>query len=491
VISASTVRHPVLTFLAWQAAGLALLFSHIGLAAVLGSAVPSYCLSIPLAALIYIADPLAGFAVWLQFLLYQNLAVSIFSGQLDAAVYQQLLGSSFALTFAMAAAAAWRLWGAEESRRTLVVVLAALATVIAYTAFGAAQSSFGSAAVYFRSTSVAILCLLIGWDVGREHSYREIGVCYLTSMALGVALTLWEATAPLSYYNWVDAADYYRLKYTPPTGRPDMDFRTAEDVVAFVTNVFFNFSDFGLASIRFGGPNMHSISYAYLMTIGALVAASLGIFWYAVMLLPLLFLIGVKGAVVVLGATVFIWIVGRLFGGRVLAVFGAVAGVGYIVSVISYGLAAGDYHVIGLMGGIDGFLRDPLGHGIGVGGNLSSSVTAADLSTSWPEFQRYGADQALESAIGVLLYQMGIGAGVVLYALWIPFRATIAEFRRPAGLIPIALAVCFANGFFQEEAFSPYALALLTVLAGVLSNAVGTVAATAIHVEEHRYAMSG
>jgi hypothetical protein len=467
-----------------------LLFSHVGLAAVLGNAVPSFGFSIPLVTLLYLADPLAGFAVWLQFLLYQNLAISVVSGHLDAAVYHHLLGSSFALTFALAAAAAWRLWGAEEARRMLVVVLAALAAVIAYTALGAVNASFGSAAVYFRSTSVAILCLLIGWDVGREHSYREIGVCYLTSMALGVALTLWEAAAPLRYYDWINAADYYRLKYTPETGPPALDFRSAEDVVTFVTNVFFNFSDFGLESIRFGGPNMHSISYAYEMTIGVVVAASLGIYWFAALLLPLIFLIGVKGAVIVLAATGFLWIIGRLFGGAFLGAFGVIVGIGYIALVISYGLSAGDYHVIGLLGGVDGFLRDPVGHGIGVGGNLSSSGSSTDIK-DWQDFQRYGADEALESAIGVLLYQMGIGAAVVLYALWVPFKATIAEFRRPIGLVPIALAVCFANGFFQEEAFSPYALALLMLLAGALSSTTSKVAAAAMNMRARGYAVTG
>jgi hypothetical protein len=226
------------------------------------------------------------------------------------------------------------------------------------------------------------------------------------------------------------------------------------------------------------------------MTIGVLVAASLGVYWFAALLLPLIFLIGVKGAAIMLAATGFLWIVGRLFGGAFLAVFGTIVGVGYIALVISYGLSAGNYHVIGLLGGVDGFLRDPIGHGIGVGGNLSSVGISTDIK-DWQDFQRYGTDEALESAIGVLLYQMGIGAAVVLYALWIPFKATIAEFRRPIGLVPIALAVCFANGFFQEEAFSPYALALLTLLAGALSSTTSKVAAAAMDVRASGYAVTG
>lgn len=482
-------RHPLLTFLSWQAAGLALLFSHVNLAVLLGDVVPSYVFTVPLVMLLYLADAMAGFAVFLQFLMYQNVAISMASASFDFTMYHGLQGTSFALTLAISIVAAWRLWATERNRRTLILVAAAFAVVLAYTAFGAMRSSFGSAAVYFRSSSVGILCLLIGWDIGRDHSYRTVGLCYLISMALGLVLAVWEAAVPLAYYDWIDAKDYYRLKYSSDTSQPTVDFRSAQDVITFVTNSFFNIGGVGIESVRFGGPNMHSVSYAYLMSIGAIVALSLGIWWFAALMLPLLFLIGVKGAAIVLAATAALWVAGRAFGGVFLCVFGTAFALGYIALVMWYGLSVGDYHVIGLMGGIDGFLRNPLGHGIGVGGNLSSSITSTDMGVEWNDFQRYGADQALESAVGVLMYQMGIGAAAVMYSLWIPFRATIGEFRRPVGLVPIALAVVVVNGLFQEEAFSPYALALLTLFVGVLLGSTAQLAPAAVN--ERRYAVTG
>jgi hypothetical protein len=482
-------RHPLLTFLSWQAAGLALLFCHVNLAVLFGSVVPPYGLTVPIVVLLYMADSMAGFAILLQFLMYQNVAISMASASFDFTLYHGLQGSSFALTLAISIVAAWRLWSAEKNRRTLIVIAAAGVVVLAYTAFGAMQSSFGSAAVYFRSSSVAILCLLIGRDVGRDHSYRSVGLCYLISMALGLVLAVYEAAAPLAYYDWIDAKDYYRLQYSSATNQPTVDFRSAQDVVTYLTSSFFNIGGVDIQSVRFGGPNMHSVSYAYLMSIGAIVAWSLGIFWFTAMMLPLLFLIGVKGATIVLAATAALWVVGRAFGRVFLRVFGTALAFGYIALVMSYGLSVGDYHVIGLLGGIDGFLRNPFGHGIGVGGNLSSSISSTDLGADWNAFQRYGADQALESAIGVLLYQMGIGAAAVIYALWIPFRATIGQFRRPIGLVPLSLAAVFINGLFQEEAFSPYALGLLTLFAGVLSSRTPELVAVA--VDERRYAVAG
>lgn len=476
MIVTSDGRHPLLTFLCWQGIGLALLFCQVAIAVVLRDVVVAYALTVSLALLLYIADSLAGFAVFLQFLMYQNVAISMASSSLDFALYHGLQGTNFALMAGISLVAACRLWGDERNRKTLILLAVAGAIILVYTAIGAMRSSFGSAAVYFRSSSVAILGLLIGWDLGRAHGYREIGLCFLISMALGVVLALCEVAAPLAYYHWIDAKDYYELQYSSGTSSPVADFRSAEDVVSYLTASFFNLGGLAIDSVRFGGPNMHSVSYAYVLSIGAIVAISLSVYWFAAAMLPLLFLIGVKGAAVTLFITTGLWAVGRVFGGTFLCVFGAAVAAAYVTVVIWYGLSVGDYHVIGLIGGIEGFLRNPLGYGIGVGGNLSSSVTSTDLGADWKEFQQYGANQPLESAIGVLVYQMGVGAIVVLYAIWLPFKATIKDFRRPEGLIPLAIAVVCLNGLFQEEAFSPYSLALLTLFAGVLLSRSGEVA---------------
>jgi hypothetical protein len=419
---------------------------------------------------------MAGFAIFLQFLMYQNVAISMASSSLNFSLYHGLQGTSFALMGAISLVAASRLWGDERNRRILLLLAAAGAIILIYTAIGAMRSSFGSAAVYFRSSSIGILGLLIGWDLGREHTYREVGLCFLISMALGLVLALCETAAPLAYYQWIDAKDYYQLQYNSATSPPVIDFRSAQDVVSYLTASFFNVGGIAIDSVRFGGPNMHSVSYAYLLSIGAIVALSLGVYWYAAAIVPLLFLIGVKGAAVTLFVTAGLWIVGRKFGGVFLCVSGAILAAAYVTLVIWYGLSVGDYHTIGLIAGIEGFLRNPLGYGIGVGGNLSSGITSTDLTADWREFQRYGADQPLESAIGVLVYQMGVGAIAVLYAIWIPFKATIKEFHRSTGLVPLALAVVFINGLFQEEAFSPYSLALLTLFSGVLLSRCGEVA---------------
>ena len=84
----------------------------------------------------------------------------------------------------------------------------------------------------------------------------------------------------------------------------------------------------------------------------------------------------------------------------------------YASAGIVTGIQTADYHVIGFIGGLKGFLANPIGRGIGVGGNLS-----IDMATrlDWSRSQSLGhTDVAVESAVGVLLYQMGVFGAVVL-----------------------------------------------------------------------------
>jgi hypothetical protein len=138
-------------------------------------------------------------------------------------------------------------------------------------------------------------------------------------------------------------------------------------------------------------------------------------------------------------------------------------------AAIVVGLSFGDYHVIGLFGCLSGFAKNPLGYGLGAGGNLAGGLTLAQ----WQQAQHAGmTDIALESGIGVLLYQMGIG-GIALLAVygwlarvfWQQFVVDRSQFLCIAGFASIAL---LGNALLQEEAlFSPLALASILLLGGV------------------------
>jgi hypothetical protein len=82
----------------------------------------------------------------------------------------------------------------------------------------------------------------------------------------------------------------------------------------------------------------------------------------------------------------------------------------------------------------------------------------------------------VESAVGVLIYQIGIFALAVIGAyLWISWRLMLVAQRTGNSLhaaAAFALAPTVATGLFQEEAyFSPLALGLFAALAGMIIGA--------------------
>ena len=243
--------------------------------------------------------------------------------------------------------------------------------------------------------------------------------------------------------------------------------------------------DFGLSKmLRIFGPNMSPISFGYGIAFFGLFLFSAGRPLLALCALPLLVLCGVKGPLILVVFVVLAWTATRLIGARLTLVLTLLALIGYAAFAIRLGLQIGDYHVIGFMGGWHGFLERPFGRGLGVGGNLSDSYFSID----WSAAQQAGTmDGAVESAIGVLLYQMGFAA---LLPIGFYFAVGLKAWRLYAssallmqGLAGFGIMVVLFNGIFQEEAmFAPPALGLLLSLAGLaIGNQIRTQTASDIH----------
>jgi hypothetical protein len=227
--------------------------------------------------------------------------------------------------------------------------------------------------------------------------------------------------------------------------------------------------------LRVFGPNISAISYAYGVGFFVLFLFSVGRRLLAIAALPLAVLCGVKGALILVLFVAGAWISTRLLGATVTLVLGFLGLIVYVIVGLHVGLKIGDYHVIGFMGGWHGFLQAPFGRGLGVGGNLSPDFFSID----WRAAQQAGSvDGAVESAIGVLLYQMGIAAllplGFYFFIAMKAWRLYAVSGLLTQGLAAFGMFVVLVNGFFQEEAlFAPPALGLLACLAGlVLGNAI-------------------
>ena len=237
-----------------------------------------------------------------------------------------------------------------------------------------------------------------------------------------------------------------------------------------LTTNFFILPMFGdLRVFRLNGPNFHSISYAYALSVVAVWLLFNKRWLLPLLALPLLVVIGSKGATFMLLLALIVRIAVPLVGARIAVLLSLLISAGWVAGAIFIGMRSGDYHVLGLFAGLRDFLHDPLGQGLGFGGNLSSTT----LNVDWERAQSTGAaDTPMESAVGVLLYQMGI-ASIAFFAFLALLARTAWRGYVASGDMSIlfgfvVITAISANAVLQEEAyFSPLALGLALLLTGV------------------------
>lgn len=435
---------------------------------------------------LFATRPLAGATVFLQVLLYQNWFLAVFSRfGLDHAAFQAVQGLAFAAVVCLSGVAVVRMTRSGSAGATATVLMRwiciALVVMLAYTAYGVTKSSPGSAITYLRNSSAMLLALLVGLDLGRRWSYRTVAIIFLVSIVFGVVADLAELAIPVEYYQAIGAIDFWNLKNAVPDGTGPI-MRSVDELVRARIVTWFNITG-GTGdrlSIRSFGPNMHAVSYAYVIGVTAIVAVTLRRFEIVVLALGLLVMAGIKGPLLMLLATISLSTLWMITRNRVMVLMASVVLlVAYVGFGIRTGIAHSDFHVIGFLGGLHGFMTTPQGHGIGVGGNLSA-LAVGELD--WAAWQKLGVDFALESAVGVLLYQMGVAVAFVYLPIFITIfggfkhrmRNRGGIMTRPTDTLFIAIAVMLANGFFQEEAYSPYALGLLTLFGGIVISNLGS-----------------
>jgi len=363
--------------------------------------------------------------------------------------------------------------------------MAALGAVMLHFAIGFAQNPVASS-IYLRNI---VLPLQLFQLALLTASMFEVRVTPFL-VAVGVALFCFGYVELLFRDFWLTVTNGYafwhfdELKATH-SGVWEAEMRATGNVPVDLKDRFrFSFlntpllEDFGLSEIlRIFGPNMSAISFGYGVGFFSLFLFSVGRPWLAASALPLLVLCSVKGALIMMIFVGVGWIAARLIGPVLALSFGLVALVAYVIFAIRVGLQIGDYHVIGFMGGWNGFLQNPFGRGLGVGGNLSESFFSID----WSAAQQAGTvEGAVESAVGVMLYQMGMFALAPLgFWFWMAMKAWrlyASSGNLTQGLAGFGVIVVLFNGFFQEEAlFAPPALGLLLCLTGlVIGNHIRT-----------------
>jgi hypothetical protein len=430
------------------------------------------------------APPIAIFI-----LLFQNLFVSMLSSYIASPSELEFIKGYNFLNCAVMWLATFALYvfkrrdRSPEVNRLMIASTLVLGVMLLYFLVGFLENGL-AASIYLRNIVLPLFLFQLALLTAATYEVRVTPI--LVAIAVLFVLCGYIELAFRDF--WLEITNGYaywhfdEIKATE-SGVWERDMRATGQVFVDLKDRFsFSFLNtpllegFGLSDmLRVFGPNISAISYAYGVAFFVLFLFSVGRPLLAVAALPLVVLCGVKGALILIVFVAFAWISTRLLGAVVTLLLGFVGLIAYTIIGLYIGLQIGDYHVIGFMGGWNGFLQQPLGRGLGVGGNLSADFSSID----WSAAQQAGSvDGAVESAVGVLLYQMGIAA---LLPLGFYFMIAMRAWRLYAvsglltqGFAAFGIFVVLVNGFFQEEAlFGPPALGLLACLAGlVIGNAV-------------------
>lgn len=462
-----------------------LILATVATAAPLAAQLVSPLVGLPLATMIAVGLalrlPRLVPAVLIFAMMFQNLIVSVLSPAItDNDAFNFIRGYTFLTTVMvwLVLIGDFLLVPGRHSalvRRLVGRGLALLVVIGGFAAIGLVKN--GSAAIIYTRNIVTPILLFHIMLLISGRMRVGIGPMIQVYAALFFAGGWFEVLAHREWLTLISGYMYWSLNTSPLFGtgyweqilaQTGFVYRDLDDF--FRINLFNTPLFSGITVLRLHGPNIHAVSFAYALAFLALYLLASGRLIFAALALPLLVLASAKGAFVVVMFVVFAWGATRLLGPRPALKAMIVLVTIYAVAMFVTGLSSGDYHIIGLVGGLKGFVSLPIGHAIGSGGNLTGSVSIEE----WNKAQEMGSfEGAVESAVGVLLYQMGV-AGLAVLAHYLAIAREAWRRYARSGLLHQGLAafgtlVVVVNGLFQEEAlFSPLALGLMLAFAGLV-----------------------
>jgi hypothetical protein len=419
--------------------------------------------------------------------LYQNMVVAWFTPYVpDNNTFDALRGANFVILMTaygafLAASLQARLRAVPRLKPWLLMSFGLAAVIGFYLLFGAAHGNVKDAIVYFRNTITPLACFHIAlvtaclYRIDLRKSLLWLGAAIVVYGYCELIFTL----DFLGLFNgdlYIERDIHRQIE----TGAWEQTLRETGFVLRglqdIMTTTFFNTpltADLFPTVFRIGGPNFHPISYAYALSVISIWLLFRGRWLLPLAALPLIVVIGSKGAMFMLIVALWARLMQGVLGTRLTLLSVPVAAIAWVGAAIAYGSTHGDYHVLGFLAGLHEFLRDPLGQGLGIGGNLSST----SLHVNWEHAQATGATTVpVESAVGVMLYQMGVGGfaffGFVVALIVGVRRLILVTGRSDFWFAYVTTTTLFANAVLQEEAFySPLSLGFCLLLAG---TALGT-----------------
>ncbi len=239
--------------------------------------------------------------------LFQNLFVALVSPAIsNMDQFNAIRAYNFILTAVIWIVVAWTFWTARASfdrrfRALMDVTTVALVSIGIYFVVGLTANPSG-AIIYLRNIVAPFLLLQIFAVVAYRHrismSCSLVAIASLTLLYGYLELLAHDDFLRLvngdTYLNWRVKESYEAgvwLKELQETGRVMRSYLDAL-LIDFLNTPLFG--DLGLSVYRIVGPNFHFISFAYALAFFSVVLAALGRWWYVVVALPMLLVVGSK-----------------------------------------------------------------------------------------------------------------------------------------------------------------------------------------------------
>lgn len=428
-----------------------------------------------------VLHPASALTIILTSFALQNVIIATYSGLVsNDEVFDSLRGANFAILMTLYGAfilASFRRTAMTSHIRVwLLLSFAVLGVVCFYTALGAVSGLPRDAIVYFRNTISPLACF-------------HVALVATSLYKIDLRRPLTWLTILLVSYGYLElffAFDFLGLfggdLYIERAMRRQFDTGVWEKALQQTGYVYLGLHDAMTANFfntpylagllpkvfRIGGPNFHPISFAYLLSITSTYFVLRNKWGLPLLAFPLMLIIGSKGAMILFLLALCVQIGLGVFPARIVLVLLMMAAFSWIGLAIAIGYPGGDYHVLGFVSGLREFASNPFGHGIGLGGNLSSTTEHVDFDVAQAEGF---TSVPIESAVGVMLYQMGIGSFVFFGFLFVLACTCWRLFRtmHNRGFLfgCVGIIVISANAVLQEEAFySPLALGLCLLITG-------------------------
>ena len=342
-----------------------------------------------IACAVVIATPAHAPAIAIFVLLFQNLFVSILSpviadnSALDFIKGYNFLACSVMWLVTLLLYVARRRDNSAEVNRLMIASTCALGAIGLYFVYGFAQNGV-AAAIYLRNIVLPIFLFQLALLTAASFEMRvtpalvTIAVLYLVCGYVELIFRDFWLHITNGYAYW----QFDEIKATN-SGTWEREMRATGQVLVELKDRFsFNFLNtpllegLGLSNIlRVFGPTLSAISYAYGVCFFALFLFSVKRPLLGVAALPLAIFCSVKGGLIMVVYVAVSWLATRLIGAVATLGVGLIGLIVYAAFGLYLGLQIGDFHVIGFMGGWNGFLQQPFGRGLGSGGNLSSRIS--------------------------------------------------------------------------------------------------------------------